>query len=360
MATTSYPVNHPLAVKLWSKSLFREALKETFIRKFMGTTSDSMIQIHEDTKKSSGDRIRVGLRMQLTGTGRQGDDTLEGHEEALVTHYDDVVIDQLRHAVRSEGKMSEQRVHHSVREEARLGLVDWWADRIDTMAFNQLCGNSAETDVRFTGLQAAVEPDASHLLAGGGHGTEASLSATTTHAIGVADIDRCVAIAKTLTPMIRPIRMNGNRYHCMFIHPYQTYRLRQDFGSGGWADIQKSLLMGSQSNNNNALFTGALGMYNNVVLHESTRIPVITGTPNSGTKANFRRAVFCGAQAAHLAFGKNSGPGKMSWVEELFDYQNQLGVSAGCIKGIKKSRFNSADFATIVASGYAPDPRTNP
>jgi hypothetical protein len=31
MATTSYGVNDPLAVKLWSKRLMREALKETYV-----------------------------------------------------------------------------------------------------------------------------------------------------------------------------------------------------------------------------------------------------------------------------------------------------------------------------------------
>lgn len=39
--------------------------------------------------------------------------------------------------------------------------------------------------------------------------------------------------------------------------------------------------------------------------------------------------------------------------EELFDYGNQLGVSAGSIYGMKKTVFNSADFSTIVLSTYA-------
>ena len=34
MATTAYGTNHPLAVKLWSKRLMREALKETYIGRF--------------------------------------------------------------------------------------------------------------------------------------------------------------------------------------------------------------------------------------------------------------------------------------------------------------------------------------
>ncbi len=76
----------------------------------MGTGSDSVVQIKSETNKSEGDRIRIGLRMQLTGTGIAGDGTLEGSEESLTTYTDDVFIDQLRHAVRSAGKMSEQRV----------------------------------------------------------------------------------------------------------------------------------------------------------------------------------------------------------------------------------------------------------
>lgn len=119
-------------MKLWSKKLFQEALKQTWASKFMGKSSNSLIQIVEDTQKGPGDRIRLPLRMQLSGSGIEGDGTLEGNEEALSTYYDDLLINQLRHAVRSEGKMSEQRVPFSVREEARMGLQDWWADRIDT------------------------------------------------------------------------------------------------------------------------------------------------------------------------------------------------------------------------------------
>jgi hypothetical protein len=40
----------------------------------------------------------------------------------------------------------------------------------------------------------------------------------------------------------------------------------------------------------------------------------------------------------------------------MFDYGNQLGVSAGMIFGVKKTKFNSSDYATIVMSGYAPTP----
>ena len=54
-----------------------------------------------------------------------------------------------------------------------------------------------------------------------------------------------------------------------------------------------------------------------------------------------------------IGFGRDNAINKFTWVEELFDYENQLGVSAGLIFGLKKTVFNSADFATIVLSSYA-------
>ena len=80
MATTEYGVNDALAVKLWSKKLFQEALKKAWASKFIGRGSDALIQIKGETSKSAGDRITIGLRMQLSGDGVQGDGTLEGNE----------------------------------------------------------------------------------------------------------------------------------------------------------------------------------------------------------------------------------------------------------------------------------------
>ena len=99
--------------------------------------------MRDELTKGAGDRITVGLRLQLVGGGVVGDNTLEGNEEALSTYNDTILIDQLRHAVRSKGKMSEQRVPFSVRQESMDGLKDWWSDRIDTWFFNQACGFTA-------------------------------------------------------------------------------------------------------------------------------------------------------------------------------------------------------------------------
>lgn len=348
MATTQYGVNHPLAVKLWAKKLFQEALKKTYASKFMGRGSGSVIQLLDDTQKSAGDRITVGLRMQLSGAGVQGDGTLEGNEEALTTYADNVFIDQLRHAVRSDGKMSEQRVPFSVREEARAGLEDWWSDRIDTWFFNQICGYTPASDTRYTGNQAVIAPDANHRVFPDASTADESLSSDV---FTLAVIDKAVERAKTLSPMIRPIKINGGDHYVAFLHPYQVYDLRTSTTSGQWLDIQKAAMSGGEVSKN-PIFTGALGMYNGVILHESTRVTQGVHSTTGAAVTGVRRAVLCGAQAAAMAYGRDGGQ-EMSWVEELFDYKNQLGVSAGMIAGLKKMRFNSQDFGSIVMSTSA-------
>lgn len=348
MATTDFGVNHPLAVKLYSKRLFYEALKETSVFKFIGKGSDALIQLNPELKEV-GDQLTYGLRMLLTGDGVQGDSTLEGNEEALTLYSDSILINQLRHAVRSGGKMSEQRVPYSIREEAMQGLKDWFADRIDTGFFNQICGYAAQTDTKFTGNNTAVEPDSSHYIYATASTAEVSLSASSSFSLAL--IDRAVTKAKTLTPKIRPLKINGESKFVCFIHPFQTYQLRvNNTGTGQWVDIQKAAMMGGQISKN-PIYTGALGEYNNVILHESTRVT------QGLSAANVKRAVMCGAQAAVLCTGKQTKAGlDATWVEELFDYKNQLGVAGGLIYGMKKSRFNSADFGTIVISSYSPDP----
>jgi len=353
MAATSYGLNHPLAVKAWSARLFEEVTKESYVGKFLGNSSNSLIQRKTELSKAPGDRIRVGLRMLLTGDGVQGDATAEGNEEALTTYSMDVYIDQLRHAVRSGGKMSEQRVPFSVREEAMQGLKDWWMERLERSVANHLTGNTAQTDARYTGLNSTTAPDSSHWLFANGEGTEASMSNSSTWGFSLTMLDKAVVKAKTLSPKIRPVRVNGRDYYVAFLHPNQVYQLRTSTNTGQWLDIQKSAMAGMDSAQS-PIFTGALGVYNGVVLHEWSYLPSFTSS-NANITGSVYRGALCGAQAAVMATGGSDGS-SVTWREELFDYGNQLGVLGGMIFGVKKTVFNSTDFGTIALSTYSPTP----
>ncbi len=107
---------------------------------------------------------------------------------------------------------------------------------------------------------------------------------------------------------------------------------------------------------NNPIYTGALGEYNGVVLHASARLPNFT---TSSQAAAVIRSVLCGAQATGMAFGRGHSPERYDWVEDYFDYENQFGVAAGCISGLKKLVFNGNDFATISVSTWAASHSSN-
>ena len=347
MAVTSYGVNAPEAVKLWSKRLAREVKKATYAGKFIGTGDDALIQERVEAKKDAGDRIRITLRMQLSGDGVQGDGTLEGNEEALTTFTDDLLLDQLRHAVRSAGEMSDQRVPWSVREEARAGLTDWWATRYDVSAFNQLCGFTPQTDTKFTGNNAVTA--ASRIVRQGGVANDESLSSS--NKFTVDTIDAAVAVAKTASPMIRPIRYEGNEYYVVFLHPFQVRDLRQA-QSAAWYDIQKARIQGGEKDAN-PIFKGSLGVWNGCILHETNYVTQGVNSSTGAADADVRRAVLCGAQSLAIGFGKGNSFESMNWQEETFDFSNQFGVAAGAIFGLKKLRFNSQDFGTIVMPSFA-------
>lgn len=349
MAVTSFATGDALAVKLWSKKMAVEALKQTWIYKFMGRDANSVIQVFDETSKSEGDRIRVPLRRLLVGAGVLGDQTLEGNEERLNYYSDDLFINQLRHAVREGGKFTRQLVPFDIRENARASLQDWWADRMDSWFFNQITGNVAQTDVRYTGMQSCIAADSQHIVyPNSATTTTGSLSSASIFALTLIDV--CVEKAKTMDVPIRPIMLNGEEKYVMFLHPSQVTDMRTNTQTGQWFDIQKAALQGGNITKN-PIYTGAIGEYNGVILHSSPRIPLAQTAASA--IANTRVAAFCGAQAVGMAFGRGTSPEKFDWVEDFFDYDNQFGVAAGAIAGMKKLVFNGSDFATIVCPTFA-------
>src|SRR5688572_28459855 len=319
MADTDYPVNSPLAVKRWAPDLMKEALKKCYAMKFMGSDSNALIHVKSDLNKGAGDRLTFGIRQQLQGAGVSGDSTLEGNEEQLITYTQNLTINQLRHAVRSVGKMSEQRVPFSGRAEARNGLADWWADRWDTWFFNQITGNTAQTDEKYFGFNTLNAPDSAHMVLGNIGPTvasgivalaEASLSATTTARFHLGLIDRARERADLAVNTFRPIMVDGEKRYVAFIDPRQRTSLRQSTASTQWSDIQLAALAARDASDN-PIYSGAIGIYNDTVIHVSTRIPRVVGA--TGGTADVARAVFCGAQAACMGWGQGYGKSSMDW-----------------------------------------------
>ncbi len=361
MATTTYGVNDAMAVKLWSRKLAEEVSKATAIAPLIGTSSNSIIQLKTETQKGKGDKVTFGLRRQLVGDGVSESQILEGNEEALSTYSDAIYINELAHAVRvkNEGTIDVQRVPFSLREEANSGLTDWYADRLSSTFFVHACGFTAPTmafegrtvnmSAVHYGFNSPIAPSAGRIIRAGGQSTDQALTSANTFTLDL--IDKAVETAKVANPKIRPVRVDGESVYVCYLHPYQVTDLRTNTSTGQWLDIQKSAYQGSRAKN--PIFDGSLGMYNGVVLREAEHVTPGVHSTSAAQQTSVRRAVLLGAQAAVCAYGQNKGPTKYKTVEELFDYQRELGVSVQTIFGMKKTVFNSVDFGSVVISTYA-------
>ena len=353
MAITAFGTNDNQTVKIWSSLTLRDMLKSTLVYKFLGNGKSAILMRLTDLEKNAGDTIKYDLLMQMSGAGVKGDNRMRDNEEALVYYQDSVAIDQLRnaHAFR---RMSQQRTLHDMRMDAKTNLADWYAGKLDDYMFRYLCG-----DTTVNHAQAGLATDSDHYIMSGDV-TRTGVIATDEASLGsndqitLADMDYAKESAKTLSPMIRPAMIDGQEYYVVVLHSYSVTDLRLDVANSAYTDWPTIQLYANKRGLDNPIFTGALGVYNGMIIYESTRLFSPT--------TSVRRNLFLGSQAGVFAIGnaydtmEQQRVGKdnmMSWYEETDDYGNEKGIAVGTIFGMKATRFNSKDFGKIIISSYS-------
>lgn len=363
MSKTVIGFGNPLAQKKWSGSLFIDTMKKSYWdRKFVGEDDNKVIQRLTDLESDAGDTIQFDLSVQLRNKPTSGDQRLEGKEEQLRFFSDEVKIDQLRHGVSAGGKMSRKRTTHNVRRIARDRLSDYWSGYMDEMHFIYMSGarginEDFVEDLTYAGhaTNSIQAPDTAHLIYGGTATAKANV--TTSDFMSRATIERAVTKATMLRAVdktkvsVLPVMINGESHYVCVMSPFQEHALRVS-DTSGWLEMQKAAA--SAEGRNNPIFKGNLGMINNVVLHSHSSA-IRFSDYGVGTNLPAARALFLGRQAGVCAFGSSGGL-RFSWTEEMKDHGNEPTVAAGVILGVKKTRFNNADFGVISIDTYAKDP----
>lgn len=320
------------------------------------------IYLFDNLTKNAGDLLTYGVSNLLSGAGVLDLNTLTGNEEAPTTYGDALYVHELAHAVLLVGPISIQRVLFDMRKIGRNRLADWYAARADHAGANQLASQVQITDTRYTGLQAATAPapaanaaTPSRQIVGpyGGTNTDAA-SLTSSQVMDIRLTDVAIRWAKSITAGVRPMQIAGRKLYVQVMHPSQVTDMRTSTSTGQWLDIEKAAMTGGDIGDN-PIFWESIGMYHGTLYHENARVP--NATANAGTVVtNTKRSVFFGAQAAGLAFGRYPGEqSRFRWLEELRDFGRQMGIGVSSIWGMKKTVFNSVDFATIAIDTYAVD-----
>jgi N4-gp56 family major capsid protein len=364
MAKTNFAALTDEQKMVWSRDLWHQARESAFISRFMGTGKNSMIQrITELTKSERGDEAVITLVPDIEEDGITGDYDLEGNESALKAYDDKVKIDQLRHAHRTTGKMTDQRSIVNFRGEAKDQLAYWLGDRIDQLAFLTMAGltyadhNTGKARaVNATGQNLSdltfaadvVAPSNERHLRVSGTGLEVGDTSlvTANDVLGYRHIVQLKAEAKDR--YLRGVRgAGGSELYHLFLNPMAmaALKLDQDF-------IDNARHAGVRGDSNTLWAGGDSYIIDGVLVHEYRHVPhnrLATTKWGAGSDVVGTRALFCGAQA--LAFA-DLGVGE--WDEKDFDYGNQRGIAYGKIFGMKKPQFkgNKASADTNVKQDY--------
>ncbi|MBQ6298649.1 MAG: N4-gp56 family major capsid protein [Selenomonadaceae bacterium] len=332
-------IDPALILKAWAKSTWDFGKKESYFSKFMGHGRDSIIQIQEDLSRGKGTSIEVSLLMPLNGAGVIEDKTLEGKEEKMNYRSCTVYLSRVRNAVKLAGRFEEQKTQEKMRSDMRKVLSAWLARYFDLSIFAVLTGtNPPFASLAGAELPYTIEaPTADRILYAGGKTSEGAITAADVFDTTLIGKARRMAQEDELTA-VQPIRIDGRETYVMVIDPYQARDLRRD---PKWLEAQEHANIRGEKN---PIFSGAMGIYEGVVIHECLRVP---RTETGASNAKVGHALFLGAQACILAEG--TAP---RWEEETFDYGNQVGVSIDRMFGLKKAQFkydgtNLTDFGCI-------------
>jgi len=329
-----------LTVQQWDEKFFVDSLNASIFKPFMGSKSNSIINVKEDLTKKPGDSVTFSLVNALSNSAVTGSSTLEGNEEALVSRSQKVTIDQYRNAVRVP-VLEDQFSAIPLRNAGGDALMNWemelTRDKVIT-ALGQINGvdygsaSEAQKD-------AWLVDNTDRVLFGAAlsnHGVD--------HSAALANIDNTAdqltpgalslmkRIAKTASPKIGPIKpRNGgvtSDSYVMFVPSLVLRDLTND------SDFMQANREARQRGKQNPIFAGADYIYDNIAIIEVEDIGVLSGV--GAGAIDVAPCYLCGAGAVAMAWGK-----RPQTIDEEFDYGDKQGLAVRQWYEITKMTFGT-------------------
>lgn len=367
---TFYDLNDPETRQNWEKELFVEVAKRTgFLNKRLGMIGDaetSLCQRKKEVFREGGTQATVTLVRQLRQLPTFGNQEMRDREEGLVTATFKFEINQIRHAVAVNGRITQRRVTWDIWKRSLRVLGEYWPTVMEAGAMLHLAGITKNISTAgewyhrgdhlgVTFSNAPNAPDAKHIYRVHDHASDDLVNSDTAAILDIDTSSRLVAMAKTLPIPIRPAMVHGQELYVLFVHPYQVAHLKDN---SKWLSRMRDTIKGGAINGN-PLVTGALGIDDGVLWVESSYVPPGISAADV-RQANTRRAIFCGAQSLVLGLAKEYDDENTFTNEvESWDYANNKGVAATILAGMECPRFEvkeqgtNEDYARIVVTSYA-------
>lgn len=357
------PVQH-------EKDLFKQYIMNTVFSNYMGKKGSGKSIIMDGKAFSgmgNGDTRKYHFVPQYMGTGIRGQNkSIEGNEKSISEFVTEIRVDQVIQAFRKKGKLTDLRTIINLRNEFKDQLTNWfkiWTefDIIDALTgymydgASYIDGFSRDEETGMVMIDAKGAAMTNPLVKGEGRCFRPDYANNKFSVVNVSEanssndallkdmtagdimntqlLDELQALAKTAGKYpIKPVRLqDGREYYILILHPTAAKQLRAD---ERWEKRVLANYQGCRSLENDPIATGAMGVWEKIIVKEADYIPSI----GNGT-VNIARNLLLGADAAVMAWAQT-----INYVEKEFDYNTEMGVMADEIRGIKKLDFNGVDL----------------
>jgi N4-gp56 family major capsid protein len=322
MSKTQIETTNALRVEAWEEELFRDVTAESyFMPRFAGEDDNNIMQTNTKLTGMDGDKVTFGIVRDLDGDGVTSRQTLEGNEENLQDGAFALELEEYAHGVRDAGPLDRKRPIYDIDDKHRNKLMRWMARKVDLLAFD------------------AIQASPTKIFYGGTAASTAQITAT--DKITPELISKTKAWALTggagSQSFLRPTMVDGKEYFVYLTHPDGMFDIKRN------SEFTQAMREAEVRGKENPLFTGAVAIWDGVVIHEHSRVATTTNW-GAATDVAGVKGIFMGAQALAWAWGK-----RPTVVAEEFDYGREHGYGVSMLAKTGKPVFDddSKDYGSI-------------
>lgn len=351
-----------------SDDIFKESLRQNPYNDVMGA-KDSGKPIIVDSSafkgRMSGDTVRFHFIPQNKTDGIHGQNpSILGNEDSLDEFYMDMKIDQEAKAFAKKGKMTDKRMIWDFRDQSKMQLTNWFRDRYAYWITESLTGYMSDGQVMVSAPATAdVVSGAGRLLVAKGassflpieaqYSDETSLlnnydganaKLATADVMNTTLLDVIEEYAKDGNSDYRmlPIKsVNGGDYYILYLSLQCCRQLRVDTR---FEKRMISLIASGLNPEKDVFATGAMGVWNNIIIKKNEFIHKFGGTDGK----SYARNLLVGGNALVQGFAQT-----IDYTEELTDHNRKLSCASDVICGHKKVTFNGVDLNVMQVVSYS-------
>ena len=373
MSSTQMLTSNPLAVKVWEKKGWIQAMQRTVFSHMAARGAIHYPEKLMNKSASKGDQITYSYVGKLTGIPLGEGGTLDGNEEALSLQNATHAINVSRFGVLNpnDDTIEQQRTEIEFSPTTRKLLSKRAAELIDTSCFYQLAGvNPTSLTINGTtyanaanllhvqGNNPIIAPTANRIVYANGAANDQSLGSSDTMTLDLIDY-----MLEKNERSDQPIEPFDDDTFDLYLSAEQITDLKQNTtGKIQWFNYALSDIIGNNSKN---VFENrfekkmvCVGKYSNVNIYMAPRVAYGINTGSSAIITTVRRGVMVGQDALVYAspFGGRLKDENvpLKFFTQLKDYDYYKGEEARLLYGIKKlSPTNKEDVGSMVVATYA-------